>query len=349
MLRHLLFVLLLVMTQSFAFGQDPSLSQYYAIPQQINPALTGLFDGQFRLMANYKDQLGSVAGPEAYETLGASFDMRLPLGRYDYAGIGVNFMRDEAGVANFNRLSGALGFSFQKQLGGGRNSSDNYLVGGVQAGFGQWGFDPDKVWYSSQFDPLNIAINEAIPSGENFEGQSTRFFVDMAAGVLWYSIIDDHASVYIGGSAYHLNSPNIAFLDQDNVPLDRRFVVHAGGEVPLNESISLLPVAIFMQQGPFQSVTAGSQLKYYGERLSDMDMKLGIWLRGANSLNQNMQINAIIIAATLDIEAFSFGLSYDFTQSNLGIVNNARGGLELFVGYTFGNTGRSYSPTCPSF
>src|SRR3546814_14835028 len=46
-----------------AFAQDPHLSQYYSSPLFLNQALTGMFNGDFRLSGNQKTQWGSIPTP----------------------------------------------------------------------------------------------------------------------------------------------------------------------------------------------------------------------------------------------------------------------------------------------
>ncbi|MFH1322164.1 MAG: type IX secretion system membrane protein PorP/SprF [Bacteroidota bacterium] len=40
------------------YSQDIHFSQFYQTPLIINPALTGSFNGQVRVLMNYKDQWG---------------------------------------------------------------------------------------------------------------------------------------------------------------------------------------------------------------------------------------------------------------------------------------------------
>ncbi|RYE11728.1 MAG: type IX secretion system membrane protein PorP/SprF, partial [Sphingobacteriales bacterium] len=47
--------LLLCTAKSFA-QTDPHFSQYYANPLYLNPALTGVIDGDYRATVNFKQQ-----------------------------------------------------------------------------------------------------------------------------------------------------------------------------------------------------------------------------------------------------------------------------------------------------
>jgi len=332
-------------------AQDPRFSQYYANPMRVNPALTGVFDGRVRLQALYREQFTSVSGPEAYKTMAASYDMRIPIGDYDHLGIGLDFLRDEAGSSNFTRIHGSLGMAYLRQIAGGRRSDGaQYLVGAAQLGFGQWSFEANRLWFSTQFDPSTISVNEGQNSGEDFDGQENRLHLSINAGLLWYALLGEHASVYVGGGVYHVNNPNVAFANDFQHPLDRRWVIHAGGEVPLNEDLSVLPAAIHMTQGEVNSITLGMQLKYHGRQLSDLDMKIGLWAHAGQTVSSAFGMESVILSTTLELPQLSFGLSYDFTNSPLSVANNGRGAIELFMAYRYADDGRRrFNVSCPSF
>lgn len=349
-MQKYLLVLLFLGIISQTKSQDPRFSQYYAAPTRTNPALAGVFDGTTRIFFNYRDQFSSIAGQESFKTIGASYDMRIPVSRYDYFGLSLDFNRDEAGASNFNRIGGNFGGSYIRQLSSARSGAAQYLVGAGQVGFGQWTFEPDRLWFSNQFDPISVAINESLDNGENFDGQNSRLYLSINAGLLWYVLINDKASVYLGGAVYHINEPNIAFTNIISEPLPRRYVAHGGGEMPLSESLSLLPAVIYINQGPASSATLGAQIKYHGRNVSDIDMKVGLWVHASDNVDSSIGIESYILSAMLESDQFSFGVSYDFTNSLLSNINEGRGALEFFVGYKYaGQNGRSYKPTCPSF
>ena len=84
MSRLLLFVFAAMLLGNDAFAQDPRFSQYNAAPQILNPAMTGLFNGNYRVSAIYRSQWRSILGDEAvplFRTFSGSFDMRFaPIG-----------------------------------------------------------------------------------------------------------------------------------------------------------------------------------------------------------------------------------------------------------------------------
>src|SRR5688500_7461608 len=97
--RHILGSLLtLVLASGSALAQDIHFSQYAETPSIINPALAGVTYNT-RLIANFKDQWGSVG--TRYRTVGLSFEQTIKHKKlkYNYFAIAANIFRDEAGDA----------------------------------------------------------------------------------------------------------------------------------------------------------------------------------------------------------------------------------------------------------
>ncbi len=92
-------------TAPIAFAQDIHFTQFDMTPLVINPAFTGMFDGQVRAGAIYRNQWASVTVP--YVTYGASVDLPLPIERNgDYLAGGLQFYKDQAGDANLSNFTG---------------------------------------------------------------------------------------------------------------------------------------------------------------------------------------------------------------------------------------------------
>ena len=73
MKRILLMILLLIALRSM-HAQDPSFSQFFSSPLNVNPALTAHINSDWRLNLNMRDQWIS---PSAYATGTVSFDTKL--------------------------------------------------------------------------------------------------------------------------------------------------------------------------------------------------------------------------------------------------------------------------------
>ena len=333
-----------------ADAQDPRFAQFYAAPLQVNPALIGVHQGQYRAVINYRELYTSILSNNAFRTIGASFDMRFPVMRGDYVGVGISAMRDQAGVSAFNRFRGNLGASFLKQLGGGRYGGyDQYLVAGAQVGVGQRGLDWGKMWFSEQFNEDFAFVDPTVDNGEALQNMNTDIYLDFNAGLLWYALFADNQSLYFGGAIQHLNTPNISFLENVDEKLHMKFVGQVGGELPFNDNLSILPAALVMSQNKYLSITAGGNFRYTNRDWREVAIRAGAWAHVANQLESGMGLDAVIVAAILETERWNIGISYDVTSSSLKEANNSRGAFELSLIYVAREKQRRPSVNCPKF
>src|SRR5215217_2295052 len=67
-------VALWILFPGFAFAQDPSFSQFFSSPLNINPALTANINSKWRVISNLRDQWIGPASP--YTTGTISYDTR---------------------------------------------------------------------------------------------------------------------------------------------------------------------------------------------------------------------------------------------------------------------------------
>ena len=330
-------------------AQDPRFSQFYASPLELNPAMTGVFEGGFRVIANYRNSYSSILQDNSFRTIAASFDGRYRVQKRDYFGIGVTALRDEAGEGDFTRTKANLTTSFLKQLGGSRYSPyEQYLVAGAQVGFGQHNLNWQRLWFSSQFDQDSGSINFDQDSGETTDRNSTDLYLDFNAGLLWYILFEDNLSMYVGGAFHHLNSPSISFLEQGDDKLYRRWVAHAGGEIPFTRELSILPAVAVMGQNKHFSTAAGGNLRYTNRDWREVAIRAGAWAHISNSLDDGVAMDAIVFTTFLEMERWNIGISYDVTTSVLQNANNSRGGVELSFIYV--NPAKTrIKVNCPNF
>ena len=114
---QLLVVLFIMMSQQ-VFAQDMQFSQFYASPMNLNPAMTGVFEGDFRAVVNYREQYNSILDIHPFRTISAGFEKRFRIVNSDYLSVGVTAMQDQSGVAGYGQYRGSLSTSYMKQVGG---------------------------------------------------------------------------------------------------------------------------------------------------------------------------------------------------------------------------------------
>ena len=74
MKKAILFIVLLAVMRS-ADAQDPSFSQFFSSPLNVNPALTARINSDWRVISNFRDQWLGPASPYATGTI--SYDTKV--------------------------------------------------------------------------------------------------------------------------------------------------------------------------------------------------------------------------------------------------------------------------------
>ena len=349
-LRTTLFftLIFLISITSSSLAQDPRFSQFYASPLQLNPAMTGVFEGQMRFAVNYRDQWSSILGSVPFRTVAASVDYRKYVAGGDYASIGLALLQDQAGVSHFRQTKGNLGFSYLKRLaGGGYGDGDQYLIAGAQVGAGQHSLDWGDLWFSRQYNPNTESVDLTAPSGE-IQQNNSELYMDINAGVLWYALMGDNTSIYAGGALFHINGPNVSFFDNADEILYMRWIAHAGGELPITRQLSFLPAVAVMSQGPSMEIDFGGNFRYTNHDWREIAIRAGLWNRLANKLDNGIEVDALIVTAILELDAWNLGISYDINTSSLIEASNTRGAFEVSLIYTTPEKRRS-RVKCPNF
>jgi type IX secretion system PorP/SprF family membrane protein len=331
-------------------AQDIHFSQFYLSPLNLNPAMTGIMNCNIRLTANYRNQWASVLKNNAYSTYSVSYDQKIPVGRYDYFGIGGTFWGDRAGESQFATMTGKISGSYSKRMGGGRKEA-HYLVVGAEAGLAQRSIDFIKLRWGTQHDGLG-GYDGSLPSYENFD-QSNFLFADMAAGILWFSVFDENNNLYVGGAFNHLNRANQSFDSGTEDFLFSRFTLHAGGEFSISNRVSLVPGVITMFQGPSFQVNSGTALKFTlgsgkGGFSNYQAFQIGTWVRVSNKVETGVLTDAVILSTRFDYNQFSLGFSYDVNVSALKPASSNNGAFEFALIYKFCNNERR-GVYCPNF
>ena len=329
-------------------AQDPQLIQFYASPLQLNPAMTGVFPGQWRAVANYREQWSSILNTRPFRTISASFDAKIPAGRDDFFAVGLTALRDEAGKSNYTRSSVDLSLAFMKQMGGSRYSGfDQFLIGGAQLGFGQHSIRPDELWFSSQFNTVLEQIDESILSGENIQTSSDLYF-NFNAGLLWYAVFDDNKSLYVGGAMHHLNQPEISFLaNGSGGALDNKITVHMGGEIPFSSKLSILPAVAVVKQGSSLISLYGANFRLTNRDWKELAIRAGAWGHLVKDVNGSLASPAVTFTTILEVERWNIGISYDLASNQLAPPTNGRGAFEISLIYYQKSGGRRYKVECP--
>ena len=352
MKKSILYIICFVCFLNFTQAQDAVYSQFYNANVILNPALTGVFDGQQRFAINYRDQWSSIHRSLSYQTISAQFDGKIHTKNNDFLTYGLNFTRDESGNSSFLHQSGHINIGYIKQLGASAYSStEHYLVGGLKIGGGQNSINPSEIWFGNQFDVNAGLIDFNRPTNEDLINQngSSPLFGDFGFGLLYYAYFNERNNFYLGAAATHLNRPSISLTEFGDIRLQRLFTIHAGGEILLNRELSFMPNFVAYIQNPSRMVMPGFHMRYKHKDWREVALRAGVWTRIVRGEPQAIINDAIIFSTTFEYEAWLFGVSYDVSTSRIVNTNNGRGAFEFSLQYRNRDVNYRKPIHCPKF
>lgn len=321
MKRQLWIYILFVLAGGSAWAQDIHYSQFNSSPLNLNPAQTGLFDGDWRFAANYRGQWAAI--PVPYKTFSLSAENRLKTKlKNDVPAAGIILNTDKAGDSRFSTTQVFVSLSYIKKL---TKDSANFLSLSLQPGISTKSFDINQLTFDNQFD--GDSYNAALSSGESFSKTRITYF-DMGGGLAYLWRKNARTQANIGVSFMHLNKPKQSFFDNDAIRLDPKTAIGGLLEWPVAAKLDVIPTVLYQTQGKFHETVFGLFGKYYLKPINGQTtaVSLGGFLRSKD---------AFILAANMDYRNFNVGVSYDLNTSKLIAATNHRGGFEISVIYIF--------------
>jgi len=305
-----------------AYGQDTHFSQFFEAPLLRNPSLAGLFEGDVRVQAVYRNQWSNVTVP--FKTTSINAEYKQPVGAgYDFITMGMQLLQDRAGTTNFTTTNVLPALNYHKALSGDKS---RYLSLGFMGGWVQRRIDRSKMTTNSQFD--GIGWNPSMPDGEQFLTTNYNYW-DASVGMCYNSTIGYNPNdvYYIGLAYHHFNRPKNSFYKNPTIELSPKWVASGGVKFGINEISFLTIQADFSKQGSYTETIAGAMYSYkIGPEPENPDyiINFGGYMRLKD---------AFIPVVKLDYHPFSVAISYDANISQLKTASQGNGGMELSVTY----------------
>ena len=330
-MRFKLFIIIITCCfYSQAKAQDPVFTQYFLIPETLNPGFTGFMETTYT----------GIIHREQWPDL----DLRIDT---DYAfvntwsdqlnsGLGISFLNQRENLTNYNYSQINANYAYRVKL-----NDDWYFRPAVEAGFGLKSFAFQNLLLEDQINIRTGAINTSSMDPTLLNRKIT--FFDVSAGMVFNN--DD---AWIGLSMKHLNKPNIAFSSEGNVPLNTFFSLSAGYEFLVIDYIDvlLLPyetkffvTSNYMQQGRYNRFDLGASILFkkifFGATAVTNPAK--------NGINGDL-LTSVNLLTGLQYEHLRFGLSYDLNTTKIG----KTGGIyELSLTYQFDLSRKCFG--CPNY
>lgn len=303
-------------------AQDPNFSQFFASPLTLNPALTGKFDGVYRVAGNYRNQWPTIFN--AFRTYTLSYDMGIlknSIPENDQFGLGVMGFADDAGDGVLKTNAASLSLAYHKAL---DENGYGQIGAGFQVAYTSKRLDVSKLTFEDELTPTGFVQGT---TQETFSGQrvSVSYF-DVNAGLLYTGSTNGYNSFYLGASMYHINRPKESFQGDQYFILNSRFTFQGGGRIPIGQYNYLHFAANHSMQAKAHNTMIGGAyaLNVNADESDPVNLYFGSWYRFND---------AIIPYVGLEFGEFHLGVSYDVNISSLKPGSNVRGGAELSLIY----------------
>lgn len=328
-LKNLYITLLVVAGIQFnAKSQDFHLSMYDAAPLFLNPAMTGVVDGQWRVHAQYRNQWKAV-NFKPYQTALISFDK--PVKNWGFGGQIINY---RAGIGNYNVLQGLASVGYTIPL---DKKRAHNLSFGVQGGLTQKAVEHQLHTFDNQYSTTNGGtFDNSLENGESFGGQSF-ILPDLNGGILYYyAKQQSRLNPFVGVSAFNLLTPDESWYGVTN-ELPMRFYAHAGTRINITETLYLIPKVLYQRQNEFSEITFASDIGIYLK-------KSELYLLGGLIYRAN---DAGVASIGLKKANYIARASYDVNLSTLTAASTGRGGFEISFTYMHQNKDKKTVKICP--
>ena len=329
-------VVLAAMVCSLASSaQDIHFSQFFEAPLLRNPSLAGIYTGDVRVQAVYRDQWNSVT--TAYKTFSLNGEYKMPVGKAnDFVTLGLQMLQDRAGTISWVSTHILPAINYHKSL---SNDRTKYLSLGFMGGWVQKRFDRTKMTTNSQYDGLGDGENNLQPQYS---------YWDASVGMSYNAQLNSNPenNFYLGVAYHHFNKPKNSFFRDPNSELTPKTDFSAGIRFGVTEASYVTLQGNQSFQGESEETMIGGM---YGIKLGgDLDKPI-YTVHGGAFLRLN---DALIPVVKVDYHPFSFSLSYDVNISKLRTSSYGRGGFELgvsYVGYLDRNNSSLNAVVCPRF
>ncbi len=194
--RLLTYTILSISLINKGYCQDIHFSQFNLSPLNLNPAMTGSFNGDYRIAGNHRNQWSSVTTP--YRTFGLSLEKNKVTNDAVSAGLQIN--QDRAGDSRFStfqiNLSGSYLFKFK--------DTSNFLSLGSQIGFTNRNLDYNPLSFDAQYN--GYQYDPTLPNQEHFL-RNSRTYANLNFG-LGHFLVKEKLNVESGIAIFNLTAGN---------------------------------------------------------------------------------------------------------------------------------------------
>lgn len=297
-----------------SYAQQTHFSQYFSNPLELNPALTGYYEGGIRLSSVHRRQWAQDGNP--FITVAASAETRLlKESAKGKLGIGMMFNSDRSNNDVYSINSGGFSVAYNIPI----DQDERIELGiGLQGQFSQKKINPLKLSFESQF--TGNGFDPTITTPELLKTASISY-LSLNSGILLNFKTNDFDQFYLGCGLYNVNTPKTSFLDS-GYKTSVRYNGLAGGNFQLSETFGLQLSSLFSFHQQASEVVFGAVGTFHLG--GDKSFSLGSWYRTGD---------AFIPYIGLGWNGFELGVSNDISINTIKSISNYKNSLEVSFRY----------------
>lgn len=318
-------------------AQDIHFSQFYEVAPLRNPALTGIFSGDYKATLNYRNQWSTLAVP--FVTTVGAVEVKLPARRRearDFWAFAIVTSYDQAGSIRFNSSSTYAMVNYSKAFG---EERPTYLSVGGGGGYIQRSVDRSRMVFANQYSGVT---GPPVGAGETVVRTQVQHF-DAAAGISLNGSLGARTNYYLGGGAFHLAEPAAAFAASGpGGRLSTRYTAQVGVKTAMGAHTALTIHANYQNQDPHTEWTAGFLLGLSGRTpagasggAAPVTVSAGAFCRWGDALVPTVKV---------EYRSWTLTASYDAAYNGRRIYMAGMGGTEITLAAR-GRYRKSYDPT----
>lgn len=318
-MNKFVFSILLLAITSSVLGQDVHLSQFYTAQLNLNPALGGNYDGDYRLAANYRNQWRVLGDP--ITTMMVAFDKKIHF-YSDEINAGILIIQDQFAGFNLNTSKILLSGNYKKII------RANEVRAGIQFGIVLRSTDLTAQTFPNQWVYLTGEFDPAVDNQEANILESQQF-IDLNFGASWSKAFAKIKPT-VGISLFHINRPKDTYFGDTSDRLRMRKVLHGEAVIKINSDISIEPKLLIVVGNKAQNLLIGSNVKKQVNHPKIKHIYGGLLYRDGFKRNRD----AIIPIVGFNYEKFDIGFSYDINISKLSSNSSLKSTFEISFIYT---------------
>ena len=302
------------------FAQDTHYTQFDAEPLSLNPAFTGMFDGNIRTSILARTQWDNEGA--GYAIYGGSADMPVfTANDGDYLGAGGEYIKSEhndlSGGGTPYNLATVASLAYHKFFG----STDTTQKHKTR----ELSFGIQLAYVENNIDLLLVNRSFIGGTGQYASPHVQDYMVN--TGISFSQSLSSRFNYVIGASGYNLNQPGNANDREQNrrTGLDTRYTFTFGANWNITNRLTFRPVIIYQTSDAENNLIAGNEFHYVASKYPLKNHKTPTALFAGIYYNTG---DIITYAAGIDLNAFRIGLGH--IQST---IDRQTGGYQIEIRY----------------